>query len=86
MNLKSFVTCCLLVKTFFLFDSPFKFFHRSKITLESLFQAGLTRRRTFRLVTHSSLTIVCVGEMPYLGRKEKQRHQEKEKKNITDFP
>ena len=50
----------------------------------SLLQAGLTRRHTFRLVTHPSLTVVCVRGMLYLGRKETQRHHEKE--NITDFP
>ena len=32
INLKSFVTCCLLVTTFFPFHSLFKFLHRSKNT------------------------------------------------------
>ena len=79
IDLKSFVTCLFVSYDLFLINSLFKFSIDLKILRRAFFQAGLTRRRTFRAVTHSYPTIVCVGGKLYLGRKKKQRHQEKEK-------
>ena len=79
IDLKSCVTCLFVSYDLFLINSLFKFSIDLKILRRAFFQAGLTRRRTFSAVTHSYPTIVCVGGMLYLGRKKKQRHQEKEK-------
>ena len=79
IDLKSCVTCLFVSYDLFLINSLFKFSIDLKILRRAFFQAGLTRRRTFRAVTHSYPTIVCVGGILYLGRKKKQRHQEKEK-------
>ena len=62
------------------------FFHSIRclnFSIDLKIQAGLSGRRTFRLVTHSSPTIVCVGGMLCLGRKKHNVIRKKE--NITDF-
>ena len=69
IGLKSFVICLFVSYDFFLITSLFKFSIDLKILWRTFFQAGLTRRRTFRVVTHSYSTIFCVGGMLYLGRK-----------------
>ena len=65
IDLKSFVTCLFVSYDLFLINSLFKFSIDLKMLRRAFFQAGLTRRRTFRAVTHSYPTIVCVGGILY---------------------
>ena len=69
-----------------LFISYNFFFHSIRclnFSIDLKIKAGLARRRTFRLVTYSSPTIVCVVGMLYLDRKKHNVIRKKE--NITDF-
>ena len=84
IDLKSFVTCLFVSYDLFLINSLFKFSIDLKILRRAFFQAGLTRRRTFRAVTHSE-PHYCLRGRNTIFRPKKKTTSSGKGKNITDF-